>query len=254
MKNKMFTICLIISGVCMLVAGYLLLQKKTVIVSFITNNQETLQNVEIGKGKKINLPTLSKEGYEFDGWYVGDVKIDSNYEFNSNTILQAKWIKKQYTVFFDSAAGSSVETQVISNGEKATMPKNPTKSGYIFVEWQLNGNKYDFNTPVTSNITLTAIWKKNEVKITHKVTFVPCCKGCKCQSSVREEIVEHGKKVKRPTDPTKSGYVFLGWLLNGNIYDFNKTVTSDITLEALFAAEFDGSCHFDDYGREICVN
>ena len=37
-----------------------------------------------------------------------------------------------------------------------------TKEGYIFKHWSLteNGEAYDFNTPVTSNITLYAVWEE----------------------------------------------------------------------------------------------
>ena len=38
----------------------------------------------------------------------------------------------------------------------------PTRNGYTFVRWELNGVPYDFSTPVTGNITLTAVWAKNE--------------------------------------------------------------------------------------------
>lgn len=49
-------------------------------------------------------------------------------------------------------------TQEVSNGGKAIQPTNPTKAGYTFVKWQLDGSDYDFNSAVTGNITLNAVW------------------------------------------------------------------------------------------------
>ena len=52
----------------------------------------------------------------------------------------------EYKVTFDAMGGSSVKAQYITKGETAQKPaENPTREGYTFVEWQLNGNAYDFN-------------------------------------------------------------------------------------------------------------
>ena len=65
-----------------------------------------------------------------------------------------------YTVSFNSYGGSSVESQVVKKGETATMPENPTKEGYEFVGWELNGYAYDFGSPITKDITLVARWQE----------------------------------------------------------------------------------------------
>lgn len=53
---------------------------------------------------------------------------------------------------------NTLSTQEVSSGNKATKPADPTKAGYTFVEWQLDGSEYDFSNAVNSNITLNAIW------------------------------------------------------------------------------------------------
>ena len=45
---------------------------------------------------------------------------------------------------------------------KATKPNNPTRDGYTFKYWSINGEQFDFGTALTSNITLTAEWEKQE--------------------------------------------------------------------------------------------
>lgn len=69
-----------------------------------------------------------------------------------------------FTVAFDSKGGNAIESQYVNENEKAVNPGDPTRSGYKFSGWYLNGNKFDFNTPITGNITLTAKWSKNSSK------------------------------------------------------------------------------------------
>jgi len=70
-------------------------------------------------------------------------------------------VATKYTVTFDSNGGSAVSSQTVESGKTAAKPTNPTKEGYTFVEWTLNGVAYDFNAAVKSNITLVAKWSKN---------------------------------------------------------------------------------------------
>ena len=68
--------------------------------------------------------------------------------------------KTNYTVTFDSDGGSAVAQQTVEAGKTATKPTNPTKTGFGFGEWQLNGVAYDFGAAVNANITLKATWRK----------------------------------------------------------------------------------------------
>ena len=69
-----------------------------------------------------------------------------------------------YTVTFDSKGGSAVNSQTIIEGNKAQLPANPTKpsdenNNYSFYRWCIDSDcsiPYDFDTPVTGNITLYA--------------------------------------------------------------------------------------------------
>jgi uncharacterized repeat protein (TIGR02543 family) len=64
-----------------------------------------------------------------------------------------------YTVKFDSDGGSPVNQIVTDGGKKITQPTDPVKPGFIFQGWYLEDNLFDFETPITNNITLTARWK-----------------------------------------------------------------------------------------------
>ena len=51
-------------------------------------------------------------------------------------------------------------------------------------------------------------------------------------SDVSAALVVSGGTVSKPEDPTRDGYVFVGWYNGANAYDFSATVTGDLTLTA----------------------
>jgi len=130
---------------------------------------------------------------------------------------------KSYTVTFDSDGGSEVASQTVESGEKATKPADPVKDRYTFLGWFVGGEKYDFEKPVTSDLTLTAKWSVSAYTVT-----VNADNG----AEVKTETVEHGVFVELPENPTKTGFEFLGWFVGGEEYDFSTPVTSDITIIA----------------------
>jgi uncharacterized repeat protein (TIGR02543 family) len=114
-----------------------------------------------------NLRLLIKEGFTFSVWYSNQ-SLTTIFDFTSLIVsditLYAKWlpiIKENYTVTFDSDGGSSVVQQIIRAGECATEPDIPTKSNYLFIGWYTKKEfsfMFDFNTPITGDITLYAKW------------------------------------------------------------------------------------------------
>jgi hypothetical protein len=90
-----------------------------------------------------------------------EITINFNYQENidDSSILESE-NTKTYSVKFDSNGGTNVKTQNIIENNVVSKPNDPTKDGYNFVEWQLNGKTYDFNTKVSSDITLKAKWEK----------------------------------------------------------------------------------------------
>ena len=66
-----------------------------------------------------------------------------------------------HTVSFDYGIEGMTGSQQVADGGKATEPVAPVRDGYTFDGWLLDGQLYDFATPVTGNITLTADWTIN---------------------------------------------------------------------------------------------
>ena len=144
-------------------------------------------------------------------------------------------VTEEYTVTFNAYGGfPTPDEQHVKSGEKAVLPVEPTLKGYTFAFWYLgedeqNATAYDFNTPVTENITLTAKWNINKYTVTFNSyggTPVPPA-----------QEVEYGHTATKPADPTLKGYTFAFWYLgedeqNATAYDFNTPVTENITLTA----------------------
>lgn len=131
-----------------------------------------------------------------------------------------------YTVSFDSDGGSIVNPQSITYGNYVELPENPVKKYYDFAGWYYNDMPYDFNQPVTSNMTLSAKWIKNTVL----VSFSP-----NGGTIVPSQYVRIGGKVEYPEEPTKQGFVFSKWTIDyagSTAFDFNTPVTTDTQLYA----------------------
>ena len=101
---------------------------------------------------KANPSTTDLDSVESEGMPI----VIGNKEQGDTPIVTPT---EKYTVTFNSNGGSSVASQQVAKGSYVSKPTNPSKTGHTFVEWQLNGQKFDFTTPITSNITLMAIWQ-----------------------------------------------------------------------------------------------
>ena len=191
----------------------------------------------VKSGEKAVLPAEpTLKGHTFAFWYLGDDEENATaYDFDTpvtgDITLTAKWNINKYTVTFNSYGGTPVPpAQEVEYGLTATKPDDPTLKGYTFAFWYLgddeqNATAYDFNTPVTENITLTAKWNINKYTVTFNSyggTPVPPA-----------QEVEYGLTAAEPaTAPTKTGYTFDGWYLGDEKYDFSDAVEQNITLYA----------------------
>src|SRR5690554_584559 len=67
-----------------------------------------------------------------------------------------------YRVTFNTDGGSSITAVTIEEGKLLDKPTEPEREGYLFLYWYLTDEavEFDFNTPITSDITLNALWEK----------------------------------------------------------------------------------------------
>lgn len=109
------------------------------------------------------LPTTTKSGYTFMGWYYDDDFTTQAYaedELEDDVTLYAKWILNTYTITYNTNGGSSV-----SQTSNATQLPDPlpltTKIGFTFVAWYYESNfqtRAKAGDTIESNVTLYAKW------------------------------------------------------------------------------------------------
>ncbi|MFY8331620.1 InlB B-repeat-containing protein [Vagococcus carniphilus] len=194
------------------------------------------------KAAEPNAP--KRDGYIFEGWYE-DKELTKKYSFatlvTKDIKLYAKWTEpaKNWTVEFEPEGGApKPATQTVKDGELAKEPTGsqvPKKGDSIFGGWYTDKSlttKYNFSTPVKSNIKLYAKWTEPVKNWT--VEFEP--EGGAPKPAT--QTVKDGELAKKPTGnevPKKENFVFDGWYLNktdSNPYNFDTPVKKNIVLYA----------------------
>ena len=113
------------------------------------------------------LPTPTRTGYKFAGWYTaksGGTKITSSAKATKNQTIYAHWSRRAYTVSFDANGGSVYQdTRTVYNGVSYRELPTPTRPGYHFKGWytkKSGGTKVAETTRVnlTADQTLYAQW------------------------------------------------------------------------------------------------
>ena len=145
-----------------------------------------------------------------------------------------------HTVTFDYNYDNITTTATVNDGECVAEPDEPTREGFNFMGWKLNGADYDFEAPVTADITLVAEWEAIVVPPTvYTVTFM-----VDGQEYLTKEVTE-GETVEQPDDPeAPEGQRFAYWGIDDGAkalkkYNFSTPVTSDLTLTAVFKEVLD---------------
>ena len=136
--------------------------------------------------------------------------------------------EKTYTVTFDTSGGSVLSSITLKEGETIEDIENPTKEGYLFVNWLKDGIEYKEETPITEDITLIANWiEEPTIPNTYTITFIN-------DDKVEKTVVKENETIKEPKKPSKENYLFLGWYIGNEKYDFNSRINNDITLKAKY--------------------
>ncbi|MCL2771875.1 MAG: InlB B-repeat-containing protein [Oscillospiraceae bacterium] len=130
-------------------------------VTFVDSDGTTVLGTDsVPYGETATPPTnLTKAGYTFIGW-VGDYS-----NITEPTTVTAQWEEVPaiiYTVTFDADNGTDPTTVPVTNGDYVDRPMpDPVKDGCNFCYWYSDdeGSAFDFSTPITSDVELTAEWE-----------------------------------------------------------------------------------------------
>ena len=179
-----------------------------------------------------------KQNCTFNGWFK-DAECKEKFNFRTgitaDTVIYAGWTFLGYKVTFETNGGSAVSSQSILDNGCASEPKEPSMAGYSFSGWYTDQEltaAFDFTTAITANITLYAKWTiKN-----YTVSFYS-----DSSTVLTTQSAEYGSKIAEPEEaPVKEHYTFAGWYKDITLltpYDFDSTVTGDISLYAKWNPE-----------------
>lgn len=186
-------------------------------------------------GSSITLPTPSRSGYTFNGWYTaasgGTYRggAGSSYTVNATDTLYAQWSVATITITFDFQGGSgSPSSKTINVGDAIGTLPSASQGTYNFVGWYTTvgptgGSQVTTSTTFSSNTTIYARWEST-------VAF-----NSNGGTSVSTQYVPKGSSINASSyTSTRSGFTFLGWYstTTGGTQYTTFTPTGSITLYA----------------------
>jgi LPXTG-motif cell wall-anchored protein/uncharacterized repeat protein (TIGR02543 family) len=179
----------------------------------------------------------------------------------------------RYTVAFDYNDDATPADEVeVAEGSRVSPPADPAREGYVFLGWYLGEHEFDFDTTIVEDITLMAWWEAAEggdepgpgpepepepepepgpgpVGPGEPTIFTVTFDYNDDATAADEVEVAEGDSVAQPPNPARDGYVFMGWYLGGDEFDFGTPITEDITLMARWEEAGDGDGGDDDGGE-----
>ncbi len=191
----------------------------------------TQSSFELRVGDTLTLPTLTKTGYKFLGWFIGTEKIESGaWSKKQDTTIKASFEANKYTVTLDVNGGDALSqtTLSVSYGGSLSLP-TPTKENYTFEGW-FNGEEKFTATKfeLTSDLTLKAKWSVTKYTLTLNLGGG--------QADVTKLELEYGETFTLPT-PKRAGHSFDGWFEGDKKYtETTWNRKSNLTIEAKWTA------------------
>ena len=212
--------------------------------------QQSISNENYTPTRPSSLPDY----YEFDGWYDNELCEGEKYVFNGKTMpaqnvtLYAKWTAKKISLTYNlnNPEGDVVKgTKKVAAGTIAStvLPSASAIEGYSFAGWYVadeNGHMtnvaFNANDAILRDTNVIGKWLYNG-----KLTVKYVADGVEAPKD--NNVYAGGAKATVANGVTKEGKKFLGWQLDGNVYqpgqnfEVNKDLADDknvITLTAVF--------------------
>ncbi|MBP5410683.1 MAG: InlB B-repeat-containing protein, partial [Lachnospiraceae bacterium] len=205
-----------------------------------------------------DLPTSTREGYVFVGWYTAPtagelITRESKVTDNQPHTLYAHWTEAEYTVTFDANGGKVTKTtgSVTYNRVYGTLP-TPTWEGHTFRGWYTDkeaGSRVTAQTvcATAKDHTLYARWTLAQVTVTFDGNG-----GTVAAADSTKAVTYNSTYGDLPT-PTWSGHTFDGWYTEKSggtkvTKDTKVTVSTAHTLYAHWTALSQYTISYDANG------
>ena len=199
-------------------------------------------------------PSSLLDYYTFDGWYDNELCEGEAFDFNGkkmpaqNVTLYAKWTAKKINLTYNlNNPEGTVDkgTKKVAAGTIAStvLPSASAIEGYSFAGWYVadeNGHMtnvaFNANDAILKDTNVIGKWLYNG-----KLTVKYVADGVEVPKD--NNVYAGGAKATVANGVTKEGKKFLGWQLDGNVYqpgqnfEVNKNLADDknvITLTAVF--------------------
>lgn len=145
--------------------------------------------------KLTNIPSTSKEGYEFKGW-----EPSINNPVTSHTIYYATFESIVYVVTWNGYVDGPI-IQEYKYNNTLIQPINPEKEGYTFIKW----NEV-IPEKVTSNLVFTAKFEVNKYVLSYYISI-----GGIEGEAVSSTTLAYASTIPSKKKPSQSGYTFSDW-------------------------------------------
>lgn len=195
----------------------------------------SVYNIQIlNPGDVVSVTSPQSTTYKvFNGWTVNNSLVDlSSYHVNENTVFVAD-ITYKYDVIY-SVEGNTYDSQITTKNSYAVVPNSPTKNGYVFDGWTVDG--VTLVNPATFPITRDTAFSARFTQL-FTVEFVVD------NNVISTQNVRAYNYSNSPINPLKEGFDFDGWSVNDAIvnvdsYIINANTTFTAVFTAVYTVEF----------------
>ena len=146
---------------------------------------------------------------------VGEETVNGTWTVKGNVTFTITYVTSVYDVVFNPDNGNESDNCSVEHGKTVAKPETPVKKGFTFLGWFLNDTEYDFEKPVTENMTIVAKWGALPFTITFNADDVTVKNGA--------QIVNNGETID-------SGTVLTVTAINHTGYTVVRIKAGEITL------------------------
>jgi len=190
----------------------------------------TPTSITVNSGSTLGtLPTPTRTGYTFTGWFnrqnSGGTQYTANSILNANATAYARWTATSYNITYNVNGGSTVQNRTYTITSNAITLPVTTRNGYTFAGWyenpDLTGNAVTtIPTGSTGDKQFYAKWNA----VNYDIIYV-LDNGVNAPENPLTYTIEHHIILQ---DPAKNGYEFDGWK-EGNEVQAGSTGTKTFT-------------------------